>query len=115
MSQQFYTVPFMAPFDLTDGTTIATDCSKAVSFRVVLGGNRTLSNPTNAVDGCRYTWSIKQDATGTRTLALDTKFAFGTDIAAYVATTTASKRDFLTAIYVSADDKFYIVGIAKGY
>lgn len=100
---------------LTDGANIATDCALGPRFRVTLGGNRTLDNPTNPQDGFQYVWEFLQDATGSRTITLDTKFAFGTDITALTLTTTASKRDFVTAIYNLTADKFYIVGVSKGY
>lgn len=100
---------------LTDGATIATDASLGNLFRVTLGGNRTLSNPTNGTDGQRITWEIIQDGTGSRTLSLDTAFALGTDIDAVTLTTTASKRDFLVAVYNSTSAKWYVVGFLKGY
>jgi len=104
-----------APVALSDAATIATDASLGNNFRVTLGGDRTLGNPTNALDGQILTWEIIQDGSGSRTLALDTKFALGTDIISTTLTTTASKRDFLTAIYNSGADKFYIRGFVKGY
>jgi hypothetical protein len=100
---------------LTDASTIATDASLGNYFRVTLGGNRTLGNPTNASDGQRIIFEFIQDGTGSRTLAYDTKFAFGTDITAATLTTTINKRDFLTVIYNSTADKFYVVGFVKGY
>lgn len=100
---------------LTDGANIATDASKGNFFRVTLAGNRTLDNPTNLVDGQQYTWAFIQDNTGSRTITLGSKFAFGTDITGLTLTTTANKRDFMTAIYVSATDKLYILGVSKGY
>jgi hypothetical protein len=103
------------PTILTDAATVATDASLNNNFRVTLGGNQTLGNPTNALDGQVLSWEIIQDGTGSRTLALDTKFALGTDITAVTLTTTASKRDFLTAIYNSVADKFYVRGFVKGY
>lgn len=100
---------------LTDGANIATDCGLGNRFRVTLGGNRTLDNPTNMQDGMQYVWEFIQDGTGSRTITLGSKFAFGTDITGLTLTTTASKRDFVTAIYNTAADKFYIVGVSKGY
>lgn len=100
---------------LTDAATIATDASQGNHYRVTLGGNRTLGNPTNPTDGQRSTWELIQDGSGSRTIALDSKFALGTDIAAVVLTTTASKRDFLTAIYNQAADKWFVVSFVKGY
>lgn len=104
-----------APSTLTDAATIATNAALNNNFRVTLGDNRTLGNPTNALDGQILSWEIIQDGTGGRTLALDTKFAFGTDISSITLTTTASKRDFLTVIYNSGTDLFYVRAFVKGY
>jgi len=100
---------------LADAATIATDASLGNHFRVTLGGNRTLGNPTNPTDGQKCTWEIIQDGTGSRTLAYDTQFAFGTDIASITLTTTASKRDFIAAIYNSTATKWYVIAVVKGY
>lgn len=100
---------------LSDGASIAVDASLGNHFRVTIAGNRTLSNPTNAVDGQRMVFEIIQDGTGGRTLALDTKFALGSDIFETTLSTTASKRDFIGCIYNSTADKFYVVSFVKGY
>jgi hypothetical protein len=104
-----------ASVPLTDAATIATDASLGHRFRVTLAGNRTLGNPTNGYDGQQITWEIIQDTNGSRTLALDTKFALGTDITSTTLTTTLNKRDFLTAQYNSTADKWYVLGFVKGY
>lgn len=105
----------LTPDALSDAATIATDASAGNHFRVTLGGNRTLGNPTNPVDGQKIVWELIQDGTGSRTLALDTKFALGADISAVTLTTTASKRDFLGAVYNSTADKWYLIAFVKGY
>lgn len=100
---------------LTDAATVATDASQGVLFRVTLGGNRTLGNPTNPTDGQLAWWEIIQDGTGSRTLTLDTKWALGTTITDVTLSTTASKRDFMQALYNSTADKWYIVRFVRGY
>jgi len=57
---------------LTDGATITPDFSLANNFKVQLGGNRTLANPSNlaAYVGQSFKIDVYQDATGSRTLAL---------------------------------------------
>jgi hypothetical protein len=100
---------------LTDQATLATDAALGNYFRVTLGGNRTLGNPTNAVDGQKIMWELIQDGSGSRTITLDTKFALGTDITAVVLTTTLNKRDFLGVVYNSTADKFYVIAFVKGY
>lgn len=94
------TVAFVA---LTDAESIATDASLSNHFSVTLGGNRTLGNPTNMRDGGIYNWRIKQDGTGSRTLAYGSKFKWpgGT---APVLSTTANYIDRITGQYHAADD-----------
>ncbi len=103
------------PHTLTYAATTGTDASLSNWFRLTLTGNVTLSNPTNPTDGQRITWEIIQDATGSRTVTLDTQFAFSTDIPSYTATVTASKRDMLTAQYNAGTSKWYVIAISKGY
>lgn len=103
------------PVTLTDAATIATDASLSNQFRVTLGGNRTLGNPTNPTDGQKVMWELIQDGTGSRTITLDTAFALGTDISSITLSTTAGKRDFLGAVYNSTTSKWYIIAFVKGY
>ena len=100
---------------LTDAATVASDWSLGNRFRVTLGGNRTLGNPTKAQDGQTAIYEIIQDGTGSRTLAYDTKFAFGTDVTSPTLTTTADKRDFIGVKYNATADKFYVLAVVKGY
>lgn len=53
---------------LTDGATINWDLDSNQVAKVTLGGNRTLANPTNMVDGGTYILRVIQDGTGSRTL-----------------------------------------------
>lgn len=103
------------PVNLTDGATINTNAALGNHFRVTLGGNRTLANPTNAADGQRILFEITQDGTGSRTLTLGNKFAFGADITELTLSTAAGKKDFVGVQYNSSADKFYIIAVAKGY
>jgi hypothetical protein len=103
------------PQTLTDAATIATNAALGNHFRVTLGGNRTLGNPTNPTDSQRVVWELIQDGTGSRTITLDTAFALGTDLSTVTLTTTASKRDFLGAIYNSVTSKWYVIAFMKGF
>lgn len=103
------------PVALVDAATIATDAALGNHFRVTLGGNRTLGNPTNPVDGQKIIWELIQDGTGTRTITLDSAFALGTDITSVVLTTTAGKRDLLGAIYNAGLGKWLVAAFTKGF
>jgi hypothetical protein len=102
-----------APVTLTDGATIATDSSLANNFKVTLGGNRTLSNPTNLTDGMTLLWRIKQDATGSRTLAYGTLFDWGA-AGTPVLSTGANLVDIISGYYDGTDNKIYST-ISKGF
>lgn len=87
---------------LTDAATITLDASLGNGCRVVLGGNRTLANPTNMIDGQVLNIRVIQDATGSRTLAYGTKFRFPAGVAP-VLSTVAGSRDLMTCQYDATD------------
>ena len=74
---------------LTDAATIAIDLSLNNDFNVILGGNRTLGIPTNPpVSPAQQTGTIdvRQDATGSRTLAYSWPYSFGSSTAPTLST-----------------------------
>lgn len=88
---------------LVDGATITPNASASNHFRVTLAGNRTLANPTNLVDGVILNFWIKQDATGSRTLAYGSKFKWPGGTAPTL-TTAAGSLDLVIAQYNAALD-----------
>lgn len=87
---------------LADAATITPNFAQANMFRVQLGGNRTLANPTNLVEGQSGSIDIHQDNTGGRTLA----FGWGWDFPGGVAPTLSTA--------VRAKDKLgYQVDVAR--
>jgi|TARA_S200002703_G_scaffold103450_1_gene89684 hypothetical protein len=84
---------------LTDGSTVAWDVSASPIAKLTLGGNRTLSAPTNAVGSGQYiSLLVIQDGTGSRTLTWNAAYEFTADTAPTL-TTTASKGDLFTFRY----------------
>lgn len=61
---------------LTDAATVAVDLSLANNYNLTLGGNRTLGIPTNPVAGQSGIITVRQDITGTRTLAYAWPYVF---------------------------------------
>lgn len=108
-------VPFVT---LTDGATINTDASLSNNFVInTIGGNRTLANPTNLTDGMVLNWLIKQDGTGSRTLAYGSKFKFFDSIGSpeenNVLSTGAGAVDLISGIYNLTLD-IIVCNLAKG-
>lgn len=100
---------------LTDASSIATDASLSNYFRVTIAGNRTLTNPTNPVDGQRVIWEITQGSGGSHSLVLDTSFVFGAGITGISLSTDAGKTDLIGAIYVAPRGKWFVIAFADGF
>jgi hypothetical protein len=96
------------PYALTDAATIATDASQSNIFSVTLGGNRTLGNPTNLVDGMFLNWLVNNGTTPF-TLAYDTMFKWGKGGtgSAPILSTTASKVHLISGVYDATSGFIY--------
>ena len=90
---------------LTDAATIAWDLSSNQVAKVILGGNRTLGNPTFSKAGGVYVLFVTQDATGSRTLAYGSNYRWSNANLAPTLTTIPNRTDILT--FVSFDGKMY--------
>lgn len=101
---------------LTYGATLSTDASAGDIFDVTLTGNATLANPTNPVSGKTLRWRIKQDATGSRTVTLGSKFRLPSSASSPLPfSTAANKTDLLAATYNAASDSWDIIAFVMGY
>jgi hypothetical protein len=98
---------------LVDAATIVVNAALGNHFRVTIVGNRTLGNPTNAIDGQSFFFEIIQGAGGTHTLTLDTKFNLG--LLTPALSTVAGKRDYFWVQYNATADKFDVLYFAAGY
>jgi len=84
---------------LTDGATVSWDVSTDPIAKLTLGGNRTLSAPSNPVGSGQYiSLLVIQDGTGSRTLTWNAIYEFTSDTAPTL-TTTASYGDLFTFRY----------------
>lgn len=103
----FDNVAYSPTGTLTDGATVSWDSSAIQVAQLTLGGNRTLSAPTNLINGAFYALILIQDGTGGRTLTFNSVFKF-TGATAPTLTATASARD--TLIFQSDGTNLYEVG-----
>jgi hypothetical protein len=84
---------------LTDGATISWDVSTKSVAKVTLGGNRTLSAPSNALGAGQFiSLLVIQDGTGSRTLTWNAVYEFASDTAPTL-TTTGGKGDLFVFRY----------------
>ena len=83
---------------LTDGATVTWDVGSSPVAKLTLGGNRTISAPTNGATGQFISIAVIQDATGSRTLTWNSAYEFTADTAPTL-TTTVSKADLFVFRY----------------
>ncbi len=100
---------------LSDGATVATDASLGNVFTLTTTQNFTLNSPTNATNGQKVIWRIRQDGGGTNTITLGAAFRLGADITAITLSTAGDKTDYLYAMYNGTDSKWDVVGFVTGY
>jgi hypothetical protein len=102
---------------LTDAGTIAVGASAGNSFRVTLGGNRTLGNPSSpAYDGQEIILAVIQPASGGPwTLSYDTQYTFSVGLPQPTLTTTPGKRDFLKFKWDAITSKWYCLAFQNGF
>lgn len=114
--QQILSLSAPTVVSLTYDTIINTDASLGEIFDVLLTGNTTLANPTNAVNGKTLRWRITQDATGGRSIALDNKFTIPSSATSPLPFSTApNKTDILAATYHAGRDLWDVVAVVPGY
>ena len=101
---------------LTFGTSIAVNAALGNDFRVTLTASTgTLANPTNPVDGQKIIVSIKQDSTGSRTMAFGTAYSFSTSLPSPTLSTAANAKDRLSFCYDANSSKWDFVGFISGF
>jgi hypothetical protein len=103
---------------LTDAVTIATDASLGftigATYRVTLGGSRTIANPTNLTDGQRITYELHQDGTGGRTVSWGAMFTWSTDLPVPTLSTNINYVDQVAFVYNASAGKLYVSGYNLG-
>lgn len=98
---------------LTDAATIAVDAGLSNNHKVTLGGNRTLANPTNLVEGDILNFRIQQDATGNRVLSYGSMYKSATGNSATLILSTAPNAiDFMSCYY---DGTNLLCSLGKAY
>lgn len=96
-------------------SAVTPDAASAKTHYVNITENITVNAPSNPVNGREIILKLKQDATGSRTVTLNSIFAFGADLTSFTASTTGNKIDYLGAKYCSVTSKWHVVAVQKGF
>lgn len=110
-------MPKMWPHrELVAAGSIVPDVSQSDLLSVTLTGAHTLSNPLHPKgDGQMIIFRIRQDATGGRTLAFDSKYNFSTTLPSPTVSTAANAIDYLGFIYNIENDTWDYIAEVKGF
>jgi Domain of unknown function (DUF4082) len=111
--QQGAVAPAVVP--LADAGTIAVDASLGNDFRVTIGGDRTMGNPTNPTDGQKITFQITQGSAGSATITWGSAYAFGTGLPQPTLSTQAGQTDLLAFVYNADKAKWLLAAYVLGF
>lgn len=98
------------PVTLTFSTTLATNAALGNYFRTTVTSGFAMGTPTNPVDGQEATWEFLSTG-GPWTLTVGSAFSLG----GFTGVLTTGKRDFMTAVYNSVTNFWYVTQFAKNY
>lgn len=79
---------------LTDAASVAWDMNTGRNFKVTLGGNRTMAEPSNITEGRSGVLRLTQDGTGSRAVTWDAAFEFVGGTAPTLSTTAGETDTF---------------------
>jgi len=99
---------------LTDAPTIVVNAALGNDFRVTLGGNRTIANPTNPTDGQQIIFQITQGAGGSQTVTWDTAYLFA-GAAKPTLSTGGGQTDLVGFTYNAAASSWLLVAFVDGF
>lgn len=101
---------------LTFGSSIAIDASLGNQFTVTLTSSAgTFAAPSNPTDGQPMVINVKQDGSGSRTVAYNSVFQFSTSLPSPTLSTAANAKDRLGFIYDASASKWDFVAFVSGY
>lgn len=100
---------------LNDAASITIDASLGNDYRVTIGGNRTLTNPSNPTDGQKIVVQVTQGTGGPFTLSYGSAYAFAAGLPQPTLSTTAGETDLLAFIYNAGKGEWLLVAYVIGF
>lgn len=114
LANNFSAAQRAVPSVLTDAATVAVNAALSNAYSLTLGGNRTLGVPTNAVAGHIYSIDVRQDSTGSRTLAYTWPYVYAGSTAPALSTPGCSKDQLVFETIRSSTSTVTITIAAPG-
>jgi len=104
-----------AVVSLTDAATISVDASLGNDFRVTIGANRTMGNPSNPANGQQIIFQVTQGSGGSAGLTWGSGYEFSAGLPQPTLSTAAGQTDLLGFIYNAAKSTWLLAAFVNGF
>jgi hypothetical protein len=104
-----------AVVSLVDAATIAVDASLGNDFRVTIGGNRMMGNPSSPTAGQQIIFQVTQGSAGSSTITWGSAYEFSTGLPQPTLSTAAGQTDLLGFIYNAAKGQWLLAAFVNGF
>jgi hypothetical protein len=100
---------------LTDAPNIAVDASRGNDFRLTLGGDRTIGDPTNPAPGQQIILQITQGTGGPFTITWGLTYEFSSTLPQPTLSTAPGQTDLCGFIYNAATESWLLAAFLSGF
>ncbi len=101
-------------YTASSATPVTPDARNIEVYNVTVDANLTINGPSNPYSGQKLLFQLHNDGSHAVTFATGSgNFRFGTDITSYTA--SASKTDYVGAVYNSTDTRWDLVSLVQGF
>jgi hypothetical protein len=97
------------------GSTATLTPGSGTQISATLQSNTTITVSSGASDSQPLVLRLKQDSTGSRTVAFDSSVKFGTDITNFTASTAANAVDLVGLKWDATEGVWFFVAYARGF
>ena len=104
-----------AVVSLTDTSLIAVDASLGNDFRVTLGADHSMANPSNPTDGQKIIFQVTQGTSGSSTITWGSAYEFSTGLPQPTLSTAPGDADLLSFVYNAARSKWLFSAFVSGF
>lgn len=112
-TQQGAIAPAVVP--LIEGPTVSVDASLGNDFRLTLGGDRIMGNPSNPEPGQQIIFQITQGAGAPFTLSWGTNYEFSSSLPQPTLSMRVGQTDLLGFIYNAANGNWLLAAFVSGF
>jgi hypothetical protein len=100
---------------LVDAPTVVVDASLGNDFRLTVGGDHSMGNPSNPAPGQQIIFQITQGTGGPFALTWDSNYEFSSSLPQPTLSSAAGQTDLLGFIYNAANRNWLLAAFVNGF